>query len=170
MHTEFLEESDFKQPEDCNLCLWCPPGAPVRSLDGLHQTGPRTKCVLLSHHTLLKACWSVFPLLFPHILIRRWVSRSSLLPPKHWFPFLSLHSALGKCCLVPSFPSSLIPWLHMLVPKILHPAFLMLLLKESILTFPSKKLGRWKLSYSVGDWCRVFGSIWENSISSFCSK
>lgn len=43
-HTELLKESNFKQPQECNLCLWCSPGAPVLSLGGSYQAGPRTKC------------------------------------------------------------------------------------------------------------------------------
>lgn len=130
MHTELLEESNFKQPKDCNLCLWCPPGAPMlSSLDGLSQAGPRTKCVLPSHHTLLKVCFS------PAV-------------PTYHYQTLSFQEASSPASALISFPApalstegvqpgSLIPWLHMLVTKLLHPA-----LKEGILSFSSKKLGR----------------------------
>lgn len=58
-------------------------------------------------------------------------------------PFCRL--ALGEC--------SLAPQLCVPLTKLLRPAFLIPLLKEGVLSSPSKKLGRGRLSYSIGNWC-----------------
>lgn len=143
VHIELLQESNFKQPKDCNLCLWCPPGAPVLSLDGLYQAGPRTKCVLPSHHTLLKVCFSPAVPTYPYQTLSFQEPSS---PANALISFPA--PALSTRGVQPGswFSSSLVPWLHMLVTKLLHPA-----LKEGILSFLSKKLGSWRLSYSAAD-------------------
>lgn len=83
---------------------------------------------------------------------------------------------LGKCSPVPHVPGSPAPQflgspaprLCVLVTELLCPVFLIPVLKEGVLSSPSKKLGRRRLSYSIDDWRRV--CIWENSISSLSPK